>query len=301
MKKFAQAGACSVHVEHPFPTFINSTETIVVSPIYCALDPSQCFPALGKETFFQSSTQVSEFCETSHQIGFQTTLGRCKSDQDLHVCTGDASVCYTSSDFEPHSDYCTLLADTWRHRQVERSYFGSCDFLESIHGGGHRFSFSHCYWSKDECDYASSDERTTEWMGLQLDQQCTCENTRVGACYGGGEYTCAVSSAACDSQSTYVSHLKLLNEKDIDCRLCEVPEELPPKVGIFHSKSNAQTGLQPEPDVEDFLNPFTLVFVAGTLFLVIISAVWIIRVLYQKRQDNRKGTGDVPLDWATYA
>lgn len=270
--RYVQAGAC----------YSNWMETSVA--LSCALDSKQCDAMYGAgHTTFKRS---SEKCLTDYGLGFETTIGRCQSSSDRYVCTGNEAACVLPGLFEKSDDLCTVLADRWSDRQLERSVFGACAQQSEPYT-------SHCFWSRDDCPTDSGDYR---WYGANPifnTNGCFCEDTLVGACTfdNGDDWYCAVSADACTgtTPATYLNVQALRDTHQAECRLCRPPQKLPqPYISTTSATANPTTGNNSKR-----MGPIIL----GSVLAVVLAILTVLVVLMagrrrRQQQASELGRGD---------
>lgn len=170
--------------------------------VHCAYEEAGCN---GLE-FRSDRTQVEPTrCDANHR----QLIGLCTEDT---VCTTDASNCRDPTKFVPEMPYCNIEYNTYPGRTSPGfALWGTC----TVDG------VSTCVWSEADCPNTTNAVFATPaevGYSHHVEQLCTCDNTKVGACVNGGIYTCAVSESSCDSSSAFRTWQEI--EGVVDCRLC---------------------------------------------------------------------------------
>jgi len=205
----------------------------------CALTASDCDDPIN----FRSSREMQGAPVMAHGGSCRwadsvegSVLGMCFDDGLPTRCASNPLAC-AIDDFSAFEDLgsknSTDLFDTdsWikgvPQCTVEATAFGRC-------GNGK------CAWSYDQCEHEGS------WD--PFDDDCTCENVRVGGCgrdKGNGETDifCAINEGACDSGQEWIAPQDVLGVAGYECYLCreETPTVVQPPVGRPSWTENSDT------------------------------------------------------------
>lgn len=170
--------------------------------VHCAWQESECNGLEFRSDRMQVETTR---CDANHR----QYIGMCVEDT---VCTTDASNCKDAGTFVPEMPYCNIEYNTYPGRTAPGfALWGTC----TVSG------VSTCVWSEADCPTGTGAIfQTPAEVGYSgnVEDLCTCDNTKVGACLNGGVYTCAVSEGACDSSSEFKTWQEIAGI--MDCRLC---------------------------------------------------------------------------------
>jgi hypothetical protein len=174
----------------------------------CALEATKCRSSLNFQSGHQLITGASDPAIGAPCLESISTvnIGRCarqvSGQLDELMCTNSADAC--AGNFTTPDLTCNILFDTAENKN---SLYGAC-----VQNGE-----TTCVWSRQDCPEAQG----ATWLGASSNLGCDCSLVKVGACDYNGEYICAVSSEACDSEGSWISQSDLRNTVPLkDCRLC---------------------------------------------------------------------------------
>lgn len=170
--------------------------------LYCAWESSEC------GTLAYKSAREHGFdkkCMDNHR----DLIGMCV---DETLCTTHASNCLNPDRFMAEVPYCNIEYNRYPERTSSPyTLFGRC----SLNGQ------DTCVWSETDCTAVGGTFQKPGELGYYKNSggtQCTCDETKVGACRDGNNYQCAVSAEACSDPSQFLAWNEV--QGLVDCRIC---------------------------------------------------------------------------------